>query len=257
MTAEKFPVAEGLKYSPLQVPKASQILAKLLMSQIARREIAADEYLPSEPEMMTRYDVSRPTLREAMRILETQGLLTTTRGGRRGARVHYPTTAQAAEYAAFVLQLHNGSVMDVMQLASFVTPSAARLLAEQETRPNLSRIFADYKDIDSAIPDPRAAIVALHRLEANLCAMSGNHAIKFIAEMASFIVTMQIDQVPAVYGDAELDRVGRWDVTYRQIGAALRSIEAGNAQQAESLMHGSLADALVLYREFLADQSAV
>lgn len=238
----------------LHVPKASQVLAKVLMERIVRREIAAGDCLPPEPELMAQYDVSRPTLREAIRILETQGLITTTRGGRRGARVHYPTPSQAAEYAAFVLQLNGASLPDVMQFASFVTPSAARLIAEHDPRPDLSPIIAHYEDIAKAGADPRGALLALHSLEAGLCALSGNHALKFIAEMANAIVKIQIEQVPAGYREVNQASVAQWRAAYAEIGKALRSIEQGKGQEAERILHRSLGEALELYRMFLAEQ---
>ncbi|MET0362886.1 MAG: winged helix-turn-helix domain-containing protein, partial [Sphingobium sp.] len=61
-------------------------MADHLRMEIGTGHIKNADLLPPEPELMARFAVSRPTLREAIRILETEGLVTTSRGGRKGAR---------------------------------------------------------------------------------------------------------------------------------------------------------------------------
>src|SRR5258706_4139651 len=73
---------------PFRVPKTAELVARDLRSKIVRGELKDGDTLPSEGELVTRYSVSRPTLREALRILESEALLTVTRGSRGGPRVH-------------------------------------------------------------------------------------------------------------------------------------------------------------------------
>jgi DNA-binding FadR family transcriptional regulator len=230
----------------LQVPKASQIVARDLKGRIARREITAGQCLPPEPELMAQYDVSRPTLREAIRILETEGLLTTTRGGRKGARVHYPTSEQAAEYAALVLQLRGASLLDIMQLASVLTPSAVRFAAERTPRPDLAQAFVYYEQIRDR--DPRRSTFMLHKLKAELCALSGNEAIKLFAGMMDSIIELQLSEIPENYEELPRESLAAWDATYHRIGEALRAIGSGAGSKAERLMRQSLEEVIVYYR---------
>ena len=64
----------------VRVPKAADLVADHLRRQIIRGDLAADEPLPAEAELMQIYNVSRPTLREALRILEHDELIVVKRG---------------------------------------------------------------------------------------------------------------------------------------------------------------------------------
>src|ERR1700739_234526 len=62
------------------------MLAAHLRRQIVLGELKEGDQLPSESVLMEQFGVSRPTLREAFRILEAEGAITVRRGGRGGAR---------------------------------------------------------------------------------------------------------------------------------------------------------------------------
>ena len=81
--------------SPVRVPKAAELVAAHLRRQIIRGDIAEDEALPAEAELMHIYNVSRPTLREALRILESESLIVVKRGARGGARAALPDATAA------------------------------------------------------------------------------------------------------------------------------------------------------------------
>jgi DNA-binding FadR family transcriptional regulator len=77
-------------------PSAGKATKADLVSDVLRHEIAigllaAGANLPSEVQLMRRFAISRPTYREALRILESEGLIRVSRGMRGGARVLAPT----------------------------------------------------------------------------------------------------------------------------------------------------------------------
>ena len=67
-------------------------------------ELAEGDSLGHEPELVERFGVSRPSLREALRILEAEGLITVVRGVRGGVVVHEPDERMTARAAALVLR---------------------------------------------------------------------------------------------------------------------------------------------------------
>ena len=77
--------------------------------------------------------MSRPSLREALRILEAEGLITVVRGVLGGVVVHQPDERMTARTAALVLQARNVTLGDVHEARSMIEPAAvarARVVAD-------------------------------------------------------------------------------------------------------------------------------
>src|ERR1700729_4182654 len=88
----------------IRVPKTAELVAAELRRKIVRGELAEGDALPSEAALMADFAVSRPTLREAFRVLESESLISIRRGARGGARVQVPNGNVAASYAGLVLE---------------------------------------------------------------------------------------------------------------------------------------------------------
>src|SRR5215213_3912271 len=99
--------------SPVRVPKTAELVASHLRRQIVRGELKEGDALPPESALMEHFGVSRPTLREAFRVLESEALISVRRGARGGARVHAPDGDVAARYAGLVLQFRGATLEDV------------------------------------------------------------------------------------------------------------------------------------------------
>jgi GntR family transcriptional regulator, transcriptional repressor for pyruvate dehydrogenase complex len=120
----------------VRAPKTGALIASELRKQIIRGELIAGERLPSEIELMEHFDVARPTLREAFRILEAESLLRTTRGAR-GAQIQAPTVTVAARYLGVLLQVEGVDLGDLYQARTILEPPAAGLLALRRTDTDL------------------------------------------------------------------------------------------------------------------------
>src|ERR1700739_4940114 len=81
-----------LRLGPVEVPKASDVLAGELRERILTGELAEGEPLPAERELVKQAQMSRATVREALRILEVQNLVRVKTGRAGGAFVQRPTT---------------------------------------------------------------------------------------------------------------------------------------------------------------------
>src|SRR5437763_5635439 len=119
---------------PFRVPKTAELVARDLRSKIVRGELKDGDTLPSEGELVTRYSVSRPTLREALRILESEALLTVTRGSRGGPKVHLPDPRLAARHFGLVLQSRGTTLADIYGARLLIEPSCVHLVATTARR---------------------------------------------------------------------------------------------------------------------------
>src|SRR3546814_16080560 len=82
--------------SPVRIPKAAEIIAQAIRRRIVLGDLVEGDLLPTEADLMTPFDVSRPTLREALRLLEDDGLVRVLPGATGGVR----TCPQQADLAA-------------------------------------------------------------------------------------------------------------------------------------------------------------
>jgi GntR family transcriptional repressor for pyruvate dehydrogenase complex len=138
--------------------KTGEMIASYLRAKIVCGELAEGETLPSEAELMRQFEVSRPTLREAIRILETESLIVIRRGAR-GARVTSPRIEVAARYVGLLLQTSETTLADVYEARSVIEPEAAALLAQRHTERDLADLTACIDELEAAIPaghDPAA-----------------------------------------------------------------------------------------------------
>jgi DNA-binding FadR family transcriptional regulator len=124
--------------SRVRVPKAAERVADIVRRQIITGTLLEGDGLASESALTTEFDVSRPTLREAFRILESEGLITVRRGAHGGARVQLPSVDVASRYAGFVLQHRGTTLADVLNARAIVEPPAAGVLASQPDRGSIA-----------------------------------------------------------------------------------------------------------------------
>lgn len=126
-------VSEPSTVGTIRTPKTAELVAVRLRSRIVHGELTAGDVLPTEAQLMEEFGVSRPTLREAVRILETESLIGSRRGTRGGATIMTPDIGVAARYVGLILQLQGTTVADVYEARTVSEPYCARLLAENHT----------------------------------------------------------------------------------------------------------------------------
>ncbi len=142
--------------SQLRVPKAAELLAARIRGQIIRGELKEGDALPAESELMETFGVSRPTLREAIRVLEMESLLRMRRGSRGGALVTAPDPTVAARAVGVLLQLRGVTLRDIHEARTMIEPMAARHIAEsRDSRAALETLHARNEAGRAAVRDFR------------------------------------------------------------------------------------------------------
>src|SRR3972149_10963530 len=82
----------------VRAPKLPHIIAQQLRAQIASGELRPGDSLPSESVPLKDFGISRPTLREALRVLESETLIQLGRGSRRGGTILAPAITKDPTY---------------------------------------------------------------------------------------------------------------------------------------------------------------
>ena len=98
------PLAPRSSNRPIRVPKTAEIVSDSIRQRIISGELQEGDSLPPESQLMEDFSISRPTLREAFRILEAEQLISVVRGSRTGARVHLPHVESVSRYASHILR---------------------------------------------------------------------------------------------------------------------------------------------------------
>src|SRR5688572_11810979 len=112
----------GSERTAIRIPKTAELVADSIRRQIIGGELREGDTLQPEAQIIEEFGVSRPTVREAFRILESEKLISVSRGSRGGARVHPPKADQVARYAGFVLRSKKASYRDVYEARILIEP---------------------------------------------------------------------------------------------------------------------------------------
>jgi GntR family transcriptional repressor for pyruvate dehydrogenase complex len=123
--------------------KVSEMLADRLRASILGKGLSSGDLLSSEQELISRYGVARGTVREALRLLESEGLIEIRRGRSGGILVREPDLSQIGRSVGVWLAMRGTTMRHLMEFRLLVEPAAASAAAESaspEQRAWLTRI---------------------------------------------------------------------------------------------------------------------
>lgn len=131
---------------PIQRESAAQQIADQVRTAMLAGDLQAGQRLPSENELAQEYRVSRPTIREAMRILAADGLVQPRRGAAGGTFTSLPAPEAVAASLSETFELWfragSTSAAEVEQARSWIERGCVRLAAEHRTDADLLAIRA-------------------------------------------------------------------------------------------------------------------
>ncbi|MCX2934884.1 GntR family transcriptional regulator [Mycobacterium sp. CVI_P3] len=172
--------------------KVSHLLAADLRRQILSGQLSADQQLPPEPELTAQLRISRETLREALRILESQQLVEIKRGRGGGAMVRRPGLDGVSRYVALLLQLRRTTLAHLEEARSVIEPAAAEQVAMRAGYEDLDTLVALHDAERAAETDPLAFVTAMTAFEQAVTELSGNQTLSVIAGVFRDIYAGQV-----------------------------------------------------------------
>jgi DNA-binding FadR family transcriptional regulator len=221
-------------------------VANSLRRRIVSGDIPVGGSLPPENRLVDEFAVSRPTLRAALRILESEQLITVRRGSRGGAWANAPTDDALARRAAVYMQYQGITLDEVHRARAVIEPPAVRLVAERAD-PSDADILEALVDQERALLADRTAFrsaaLSFHR---KLVELSGNKALIVFAAMVHGVIEAHASRYQSATRGKYRQGAGR-HAEHLQV---IELIRAGDADEAERLWAEHLEAArLVLIRE--------
>jgi DNA-binding FadR family transcriptional regulator len=197
---------------------------------LAELSLAGDSgrYLGSEDELLARFSVSRPTLRQAAKMVATDRLVDVRRGSGGGFYASRPDAADSVRTLARYLRLKGADLADIMVVAGPVGEEAAALASQCSNPAMRGQLVAFSRRID-ANDTPLALVRAEAELARTLATMSGNATIELVMAIGySFGLD---EQGVRFYAKAE-DRAQARELQHALVDAVL----SGDAEVARLMM---------------------
>jgi GntR family transcriptional regulator, transcriptional repressor for pyruvate dehydrogenase complex len=152
----------SIRLQPMEVPKASDVLANELRERILTSEYPEGAALPPERDLVTQTQMSRSTVREALRVLEVQGLVRIKAGRAGGAFVQKPSKDSVATSVNLVIRGQQIRLAALLETREAIEPYCAQLAARNRTDDDL-RVL---DEANKAIADEAGTLPAF--LQANV-----------------------------------------------------------------------------------------
>jgi DNA-binding FadR family transcriptional regulator len=236
----KTALPEGAE-DPVVRRKLSHEIFDRLVRSIQSGELAPNDRLPSERELMLRYGVGRPAIREAMQSLQQMGLIRIAHGER--ARVTMPTADAIIDQVSGAMVQLLGRVpggLDELKDARLLFEVGLVQVAARRVTPESARLLNDAAETchRAAGDHPRflAADMAFHR---QIATMSGNTLIRALsAGMLDWLIKFRTDLVSAR---------GAEQLTLQEHARIAAAITAGDPAEAAAAMTDHLTRANRLY----------
>jgi GntR family transcriptional repressor for pyruvate dehydrogenase complex len=115
-------------------PSIAELVADDIRARIVEGTLPDGSMLPKQDQLISEFRVSRGSFREALRILENEGLISVRRGNVGGAQVHAPTPESAARTLGLVLQARDVALDDLAAALAVLEPACAAHCAQRPDR---------------------------------------------------------------------------------------------------------------------------
>jgi DNA-binding FadR family transcriptional regulator len=164
-----------LQFEPIAAEPTYRKVASALLEHIVAGRLQAGDRLPPELELARQFGVNRSTVREALRELDSAGLLGRRRGSKR-MMVTRPGPAQIGAGVRRALVLHDVTFLDVWEALMILEPPLAALAATRRSLADLKRLKLTLKNLRTDT-DPLQTVVHVGDFFRALGRASGNPAL--------------------------------------------------------------------------------
>jgi len=233
----------SIKLSPIVVPKTSDVLARELRRQILSGGLRPGASLPPERELVAQTGLSRSSVREALRILESENLVTTKPGRFGGSVAHQPSDQSLGRSLSLFVHGRNISLLTLQQTREAVEPSLAALAAANRTEEELQQIIDATVRVENLFDD--VPLFLQENVNWHLALASASHNELLRAVM--FAISSMVYKATATENFASDEVRQQVMHAHRRI---LEAIVAQDAETAQRRMARHLAAVTAAFRAF-------
>ncbi len=163
--------------------KAADIVVEWVRSRVARGELVAGDRLPAEHVLIEQFGVSKPTLREALRVLEGDNLITIIRGRNGGVEIRAPGSDRLAHDFGLLLQSRGTSLGELYDLRLMLEARAPQLLGTRTDLPAVLDRLQALAEIDVNKSNRSRAVKVGHQFHTELIRLTRNRALIVFTEV--------------------------------------------------------------------------
>jgi GntR family transcriptional repressor for pyruvate dehydrogenase complex len=215
--------------APIERRKIYELVAERLLASISERGLKPGDPLPTERELMKLYRVGRSSVREALRMLESRGLIRASANG----------TFQVAEYGNplshslhFLLELEEASLLEIYEVRKILEVEAAGLAAQRRSDDDLQQMAAAIADMEAGLAEQDHYIGADLRFHLAVATATRNRIALRMMHAVRDILHRALAQVYHIPGSPQR--------SIRQHRQILAAIAAGDADAARRRMREHL-----------------
>lgn len=213
-------------FDPLGYAPAYLRVSEAIRARILRRELQEGAAMPTETELARQFEVNRSTVREALRKLESAGLLGRRRGGKR-LYVTRPTRETVGGGLSQALALHRARVVDVWEALQAVQPGIAAAAAARRSAAALAKLEASASRFAARNGEREAAVAEVAGFFDVLGEAAANPVFSLLNEpllrLLKPSLAVIIDRVPQA--------PSRIEAAQREIVAAVKARDAKRAAE--------------------------
>ncbi|WP_255360470.1 FCD domain-containing protein, partial [Frankia sp. EI5c] len=219
-------------------PRMATAVAAEIRSRIAEGRLVDGARLPALAELAREFEISRPTLREALRILETERLLELRTGDRAGPRIRHPSTQVAAQLAGTALEARQTTLADFYRAMRVIEPAMMGLAASRIGHEALVTLRALHTELSGHTRDIPRFADRWGRGSAVAFGATGNPALAVTAEILQWV---RVGTEATIRSEAGDDWVATADHNARLFGEVVAALEAGDPARAGAAWSACLA----------------
>lgn len=224
-----------------RAPKAAEVTASRIVDDILEGRVRVGDKLPTEPEMLERYEVSRESLREALRLLEIQGIVDIKRGPGGGPFVAPLNSGYLARTTSLYFHLSGATYSELLDTWAALEPTLAERAANLPSSRAKREMFAPFLQYDTESHVEIELFDDFNNFHAVIAAVSGNRTLTLLTQAVTHIVAEQVLQ--------SVDPVAEREMLSHSHADVAQAILDGRPSKARKLMTEHILEVTATYLE--------